>query len=187
MLKLIPVCLCQLPSLNPFKTKRSIVLQQDGKVVTSTRVMTNLPGEIEKKRWTTFAFGLDLWKWRCHWQNENTLNKIKSFLRIKSSNCWPLLFTSTHPQKVWWQLKSTIKIKGDGSWSIRYWRSLGLKLKWLRGGKWTDHRVIVFWAVTLTATACRVVFNVVIFWGIFSLTRMETPPEALFSITWNVW
>ena len=31
MLELIPVCPCQLPSLNPFKTRRSIVLKQDGK------------------------------------------------------------------------------------------------------------------------------------------------------------
>ena len=64
-----------------------------------------------------------------------SLNKIKSFLIIKSSNCWPLLFTSSHPHKVWCPLKSPIRIKGDGSWSMTSWRSLGLKLKLLRGGK----------------------------------------------------
>ena len=46
MLQLIPVCLRQLPSLNPFKRRRPIVLHQDGKVVTSTRVVTNFPGEV---------------------------------------------------------------------------------------------------------------------------------------------
>ena len=43
----------QLPSLNPFKRRRSTVLQQDGKVVTATRVGTNFPGEVKKHRWTT--------------------------------------------------------------------------------------------------------------------------------------
>ena len=52
MLELVPVCPCQLPSLNPFKTRRSIVLQQDGKVVTSARVGTKFLGEVKKKRWT---------------------------------------------------------------------------------------------------------------------------------------
>ena len=49
MLELVPVCLRQLPSLNPFKRRRSIVLQQDGKVVISTRVGTNFPGEVVEK------------------------------------------------------------------------------------------------------------------------------------------
>ena len=52
MLEFIPICLRQLPSLYPLKRRRSIVLQQDEKVVTATRVGTNFPGEIEKKRWT---------------------------------------------------------------------------------------------------------------------------------------
>ena len=52
MLKLIPVCLRQLPSLNPLKRRRYIVFQQDGIVATAIRVGTYFPGEFEKKRWT---------------------------------------------------------------------------------------------------------------------------------------
>ena len=41
------------PSLpSPASIFEPFVLQQDGKVVTATRVGANIPGEVEKKRWT---------------------------------------------------------------------------------------------------------------------------------------
>ena len=44
MLELIPVCPCQLPSLNPFKTRRSIVLKQDGKDICWVPSHTGIKG-----------------------------------------------------------------------------------------------------------------------------------------------
>ena len=61
MLELIPVCLRQLPSLNPFKRRTPIVLHQDGKVITSTRVGTNFPGEVVRQRTNINELYLVIW------------------------------------------------------------------------------------------------------------------------------
>ena len=39
--------------------------------------------------------------------------------------------------------------------------------------------------MTITATACRVVFKITIFWEVFSLPRMEIFLDALLSVSWN--
>ena len=41
--------------------------------------------------------------------------------------------------------------------------------------------------MTLTATASKLVFNVTIHWGIFSLAWMETSPDTMSSTYWNLW
>ena len=49
MLKLCPICLRQLSSLNPFKRRWTTILPKKWKVVTTTRIRTNSPGEIKIK------------------------------------------------------------------------------------------------------------------------------------------
>ena len=79
------------------------------------------------------------WKWRYHLHDENMC--LIYHWRL-SNHFWELGLPIVYlyylppciPTYVWWPLKYPIKMKGDGSWSMSC-RSVGLKLKWLWGGK----------------------------------------------------
>ena len=52
-------------------------------------------------------------------------------------------------------------------------------LKRSPGGKYIEHTWIVLCNVTLTATACKLVFNSIWLWGTLLFIITDEPPEAL--------
>ena len=67
-----------------------------------------------------------------------------------------LTFVSLQPHKGLWALKSPIKIKGLGSWSISS-SSLLLSMNIL-GGKYMEQVVIALFKEILTAVACYYIY-----------------------------
>ena len=49
MLKVILICLCKLPSHNPFKQKVSIITQRNWEAIVTASVKIKFPGKLEKK------------------------------------------------------------------------------------------------------------------------------------------
>ena len=107
---------------------------------------------------------------------ELSLRMHRFVCAIKSSMILPLAFMGSFPHSGLWALKSPNKIRGVGSWAYKF-RSCS-SLKGLPGGKYNEHIVIGRYVVTLTATACRVVFNFRCLWRTSFLTKIDVPPAA---------
>ena len=124
--------------------------------VRSTDVVFNVPG---------FTYVGD-WSLRMH----------RFVCAIKSSMILPLEFSVSSPHSGLWALKSPSKIWGVGNWAYKF-KSCSI-LKGVPGGKYNEHIVIGRYVVTLTATACRVVFNFRCLWRTFFFMKIDVPPAA---------
>ena len=75
------------------------------------------------------------------------MSRYISFSLITFSNILPFLFVSLHPHRVLWLLKSPIRMKGLGNWSISFFNSF-LSMSSL-GGIYIEHIFTALYCVAL--------------------------------------